>query len=184
MKNNDKKETIETILTDLGKRSNDISLIKDNIIKLMEGEAPVKSLIYYLDKCNPIKLLIIKANLENYKEISKFKRDVFISITALIVSMIFSGIAILLNVVEDKNIFFYIGCAIEVLLVGYLLYHAIKFTDIKGITKLENDIEVVLYLVNFILENKKEELKNNLKEDRNENTVEIKSKVNKKKKKK
>ena len=158
MTKNDKKEIIETILEDLAKERNDTTVIEDNIIKLMKDEEAIKKLIYYLNKCDPIMLLRIKSNLENYKEITKFKRDVYIPNTALVVSFVFSGIAILFSIVEDKNIFLYIGYGIEVLLVCYLLYLAIEFTDIKRITALENYIEEVLYLVNFMLKNKKDDL--------------------------
>lgn len=158
MTKNDKDKTVLEILEDFSKSSNDIALIKDNLIKLMKGKFPVQRLIYYLDKCNPIMLLRIKTNLKNYKEITKFKRDVFVPDTALFVSFIFGAIAIFLNIVETKSILFYLACSIEVLLAVGMVYIASIFIDIKRITKLENDIEVVLYLVDFMLENKKDEL--------------------------
>lgn len=158
MTKNDKNEMVLKILEDLAKSSNDIALIEDNIRKLMKGESPIKSLIYYLDKCNPIMLLKIKSNLENYKEITKFKRDVFLPNAALFISVIFSVLAIGLNIVETKNTVFYIFLLIEILLVIGLVYLANKFTDIKRITKFENYIKVVLYLINFMLENKKYDL--------------------------
>ena len=60
MTKNDKNKMVLKILEDLAKSGNDIALIGDNIIKLMKGKSPIKSLIYYLDKCNPIMLLKIK----------------------------------------------------------------------------------------------------------------------------
>lgn len=158
MTKNDKNKMVLKILEDLAKSGNDIALIGDNIIKLMKGKSPIKSLIYYLDKCNPIMLLKIKSNLENYKEITKFKRDVFLPNATLLVSVIFSVLAIGLNIVEIKDTVFYIFIFIEILLAIGLVYIAHKFTDIKRITKFENYIKVVLYLVNFMLENKKYDL--------------------------
>lgn len=155
MTKNDKNELVLKILKNLAKTDNDIYSIEDNIKKLIKVGFSIQSLIYYLDKCNPIMLLKIKSNLENYKEITKFRHDVLLPNVTLFVTMIFSILAIILNIVETKNTVLNIFCLIAILLPIVFVYLATKFTDRKKITKLENHIKIVFYLINFVLENKK-----------------------------
>lgn len=150
MKNNDKKE----ILKDLS-RGNDTTTIENNIEKLIQGEEPIKELIYYLGKCGPIMLLRIKSNLENYREMSKFKRSIFIPNMVVYISLMTSVIPVVLHFSSktDYSTFFIIGgIFLEIILLICLIE---IFARNKRITRSEKNVNVILYLVNFMLENKK-----------------------------
>lgn len=178
------KESIQDILKKLTVKENSASEIKKNIEILM-NDTNEEKLILHLEKIKPIELLQIKSNLENYKENDESNSKVIIPSFIFILSMCFGSIPLILNntelnkspVVASLFIFFIIS------FIAYLIYTVIRKSVIDKITSFNNNYKIVLYLVNFILENKKEEFKNNLKEDSNENTVEVKSKVNKNKKK-
>lgn len=158
MTKNDKNKTISEILEDLSKIRNDIDLIEDNIKKLMKGKFPIQRLIYYLDKCNPIMLLKIKSNLENYKDLSKFKRSVLFPNVVLYASIWFSTVPVILHYSSGKDYWPLVVVGV-IFLASYTIVHLVeKYVYRKNITGFENYIEVVLYLVDFMLENKKSNL--------------------------
>ena len=179
------KESIQDILKKLTAKENSASEIKKNIENLMENTNE-KELILYLRKLKFIELLQIKSNLENYKENDESNSKVFIPSFIFILSMCYGSIPLILNNTElNKSpvaaslfVFFILSFIV------YLIYTVIRKSVIDKITSFNNNYKIVLYLVNFILENKKEEFKNNLEEDSNENTVEVKSKIRKNKKEK
>ena len=171
------KELTQDILEKLGEKENSNSKIEKNIENLMKNTNE-KELILYLKKLKFIKLLQIKSNLENYK--------VIIPNFLFILSMGFGLIPLILNytALKDSLIAAFLFVIFTILGISYLMRKVINKSVTDNITSFNNNYKIVLYLVNFILENKKEEeFKNNLKEDSNENTVEVKSKVNKNKKK-
>ena len=178
------KELIQDILEKLAEKENSNSKIEKNIENLMKNTNEVK-LILHLEKIKPIELLQIKSNLENYKENDESNSKVIIPSFIFILSMCYGSIPLILNNTELNKlpvaaslfVFFIL------LFIVYIIYTVIRKSVIDKITSFNNNYKIVLYLVNFILENKKEEFKNNLKEDSNENKVEVKSKVNKNKKK-
>lgn len=179
------KELTQDILEKLAEKENSNSKIEKNIENLMKNTNE-KELILYLKKLKFIKLLQIKSNLENYTENDERNLKVIIPNFLFILSMGFGLIPLILNytALKDSLIAAFLFVIFTILGISYLMRKVINKSVTDNITSFNNNYKIVLYLVNFILENKKEEeFKNNLKEDSNENTVEVKSKVNKNKKK-
>ena len=158
MTKNNKNQTALEILEDLAKSSNNTDSIEGNIRKLMKDEEDIKKLIYYLNKCDPIVLLRIKSNLENYNEITNLKRTSLFSYVALCSSVIFSMYSIISIFIGNSNIYFlfYLG----VLFLGFLFILIVipRFIYRDKILKIEQNIKIILYLVDFMLKNKKDNL--------------------------
>lgn len=158
MTKNDKNKTVLGILKDLAKSSNNTDSIEENIEKLKKKNFPIKSLIYYLDKCNPIILLKIKSNLENYKDLFKFKRSIFFPNIVFYASVLMSLISVILHYSNSKDYWTLVVVGAILLFICIMVYPVEKYVYRKKITGFENYIEVVLYLVDFMLENKKSNL--------------------------
>ena len=158
MTKNDKHKTVSEILEDLANGSNDINSIEDNIKKLMKCKFPIQRLIYYLDKCSPIMLLKIKTKLKNYKETTKFKRSIFYPSLVLYTSIMISVVPVVLHYSDGKDYWTLVVIGAIFLLIFFMVNMVEKYVYRKNVTGFENYIEIVLYLVNFMLENKKSNL--------------------------
>lgn len=159
MEQDAKNKMIKEKLKKLAKSSNDTTLIEDNIRELMKNKVSIKSLIYYLYKCNPIMLLKIKSNLEIYKDIIKFRRSMLFPNVVVYISILISLVPVIMHYFREYDKTAFVFIVIVLIGVGIMLHFAEKFLYTKKIVMLENYIESFINLVNYILEINKGEIK-------------------------
>mgnify|MGYP000990567760 CR=1 FL=1 len=154
------KKLIQDILEKLAEKENSNSKIEKNIENLMKNTNE-EELILYLRKLELIKLLQIKSNLENYEKNKELKFKLLIPYMILLFTIFSSIITLILGLSylnsDIKKLIFGICVYLFIIRFSYKLFLCDFYNE--KITCFENNYKIVLYLVNFAIEIKKEELR-------------------------
>lgn len=178
-------KTLNEILNKLCNNYLSAKIIYKEINKLYNS--PFNLVLMEIDKLTLNKLFNIQANINHLYSIN-YKKDklywYFISTAITLTLSFFTGLisgAIISNInnIHERGRTMYVILFIIFIFVFFATFYPWLLDMFYKRHAYDFKLAKLLFYIDFAIENKKEEFKNNLNKDSNENMVEVKSKVNK-----